>query len=1463
MALSARDIRLIVSASNQASGPLRQIGRDMSALGRKRALQSRQTALDVRRQGLQNKLLKDQAALDKHINGSQAIGRAKALSDAKKSLALAEANLEKIQRRQKYSFPNQQRALQLDRQRLVNSRATLRARERELLADQKLNRERRKEVVRQRQTGPQANLRSNVLTAARAKLAISSLDNQYKKLGNSLSKVNRDYKASTNAMDLNTSKMNALKKEAAAFNHVIGNQIGVIDSRKAALAKANAAVDEAVAKERELRNAQNMTKMRMAQLAEQQRALNKERSAAKWETVAQRGHMVSGIGRQAQLIGGAGAAALGFAANAAAQLSSKATLAATQLGNNVRQVSKESVANFKAITDQMGMFPSAADDMAASLYDLFSTLNINGKQGRNILIQVNKAAVAGALSTQDATAGVLSILSNFKEIPQTAAGVATALNRSFAAVRFGRMTMAEFQKTLSTTAPAAKNAQQSFNNLAGTMAFLTRSLGPAKAAVGYQRLLEVLGGTQMTKGLKERGVSLRDARGHYLQLDQMIGVLIKKFPQLQKGGFFAQNFFKQIGNIQSTSQARRAFVTLVQDVGGYQNILKKTTGDNNEFRKSYDAMSQTAGVKWAKALNQLKSLWLQLGAAAIPAITGMLQPISRLVKWFQNLDDATKKSIGKWLAYGSAITFVGGTILVAIGSIAAMVAVMKLAFGSLTTVSATAIAFAAAGYLIYQNWDTIKPILQGIMDLLGPLAGMLKDFVGTDVGGLTLQLIALAAVFRTVSAASKAMAVTGIGKWLISAYSSFRLAAMGAGTFGEALKSIMPAMGTGGWIALGVGAVALAAILMSDAFRGASDAGSSFTDTEKQVAAAAQLAAANTNAHAAATRGLAAAYHDLLGINIDQRQAVLDVKVAQQSLHQARVAAKADGRITKAERLNLQGLAIGLDRANLRLKDQTKITQTAKQRWIDLKVAATNALKSLPANFARLQRAKALRDDLTARVAQSGRTGGGPQKMLRVEQMQADIAKIDKMLADAHFEQKANEVAKRIGNYVRAAIPKVNDQQVRELQANMQRIGRMMTPKEMKVFLRGQPKAISDAAAMHRKIEGITKRPIKQTVDTKFKPSAAALTVEARALGAAVKHGVMAGASGLGSALAFQIELDMHIALQAGKKAAQAKSPSKLFARELGKPLAQGVEKGFKDQKLGAKLSAEMRKMILKAAGTDLKGLKGKERAKAVADAIKGAFDTAIQTMKSKWQEIHDLNVTNFGTLFDTQNIRDKMDWGVALNISDLRTSLKDQMDRFRKFNSDLAVLRKRGASRSLIEQIRQLGPDAQPQLSALTGATKKELKQYNRMWVQSQRQLNAATNSQFKSMIKHWRAQGRAMAVGLLLGLRDEGPQLERYFRRLFANLLQGAKRTNKSHSPSLVYMQEGRNIVNGLKLGMEQAARGMMVPQPGRGLTRLAPAGGSYHEHTHYHLPASGGGSTLSDLKKLDYHRRHRKLR
>src|SRR4029079_6533300 len=87
------------------------------------------------------------------------------------------------------------------------------------------------------------------------------------------------------------------------------------------------------------------------------------------------------IGRSMALVGAGGTVAFGFAANAAADFNTKVNLAATQTDN----FGKASNVAFNAIIDPLTRFPASADEMSASLYDIYSSTNATIPEGTKLL----------------------------------------------------------------------------------------------------------------------------------------------------------------------------------------------------------------------------------------------------------------------------------------------------------------------------------------------------------------------------------------------------------------------------------------------------------------------------------------------------------------------------------------------------------------------------------------------------------------------------------------------------------------------------------------------------------------------------------------------------------------------------------------------------------------------------------------------------------------------------------------------------------------------------------------------------------------------------------------------------------------------------------------------------------------------------------------------------------------------
>lgn len=504
------------------------------------------------------------------------------------------------------------------------------------------------------------------------------------------------------------------------------------------------------------------------------------------------------LGRSAQLAGGITTAALGFAANAAANLQSQTTLAATQVANNVANVQKVAATDMQGILKQMTQFPAASSDMAKALYDLYSTLNITAKQGLPLLQQVNKAAVAGGLSAQDAGNGLLTILSNFKQIPQTAAGANIAFTRLFAGVRFGRISMQQMTTALAQAAPAARIAGQSLDSMVGSLAFLTRSLGFSKASVGYARLVETLSGPQMQQGLAAMGVHIDTAGGKLKNLQDVIDILVKHFPYLERGGIKASNFFKDIGGLQSTIQARRAFSTLVTNVSGYHNVLGKTIKDNNEFKKSYAALANSLGVQWQVLLNTLKSIAIQIGLTVIPAFVEMSKPIKQAIAWFEALDPKVKDTIGRFAAFGSVALLVGGTIITLVAGLGVAVASIEALGGAASIFVAGAAVYGGLAVLavkIYQNWSDVKDLFKrmgiDIVKVLQDIGKIVQDFISGKWSDMWSHMgDAVKHAWDGIKAALDFLKVS-ITKWFADFLTSFPGAITGALTLAFAKRRIL------------------------------------------------------------------------------------------------------------------------------------------------------------------------------------------------------------------------------------------------------------------------------------------------------------------------------------------------------------------------------------------------------------------------------------------------------------------------------------------------------------------------------------------------------------------------------------------------------------------------------------------------------------------------------------------------
>lgn len=393
------------------------------------------------------------------------------------------------------------------------------------------------------------------------------------------------------------------------------------------------------------------------------------------------------IGRAAQFAGLLVTAGFGMAAGSFANFTNEASLAATQMrdtGASAAQAVQRTGLLTDAITELMMKFPATGEEMSRAAYDIFSSMNIvhdgivDVAAGMRLLEVANKAAVAGGVDLEEATGAMIVTLNNFDPALRN---VNNIMSQMFSIVRFGQMRLDEFAQGMSKIAPIAKTSGVSLAQAGSAFAAASITMKDTQmAATGVYRAIEMFSLPQVQKGMLAWGVKITDAHNRLLPLYDIVGLLIKRFPELATGQKSMVETLMQITKasemtkvgIQGTAQARRVIAALATNYELYGNVLQNVIGNKKEFDEAFLARMQDPGVQWSILMNQMRALIYMIGKEAIPVFLAMGQRISDFIDWFRQLNPTVRKFIIQFGALTGLFLMIGGTLLNITASFAAL-----------------------------------------------------------------------------------------------------------------------------------------------------------------------------------------------------------------------------------------------------------------------------------------------------------------------------------------------------------------------------------------------------------------------------------------------------------------------------------------------------------------------------------------------------------------------------------------------------------------------------------------------------------------------------------------------------------------------------------------------------------------------------------------------------------------------
>lgn len=538
----------------------------------------------------------------------------------------------------------------------------------------------------------------------------------------------------------------AAEASTAAIRRSVGEQVPELDRLITTHKNVSLVQQDAT---RAVKNSQAILKeVHMQEIADLQRTVDAHNQ--KMHTMSSAGQAAMMMGTAFAIAGGlmvagfvdAGKASRDYAQDVAAtftQVGDKATFSADWIIKTGKRVASEYPVEFASIQP--------------ALYDMFSSIEVRSTEVADVIINnVAKAAIAGAVGVETASKSVLQIINAWHMDISDVSSATETLNRvtdiQFALVRDGVGTYEEFSNTIGRSIPSAVNANQTFEEMAGAIAFLTRQgVSGAMTSTALGRTFDLIANSKFEKKMQEIGLTTRDANNEFKPLTQIVSELRERLKGMSSGD--QADFMKQLTlGTGGTTQAMRFLNAAVNDsefslkdlqsladdsgitleelqdrirnAGGLLEYLTSNMYNaSGATQEAYDIMKETPEAKIQGLANEFEIFKIAVGDVVNIAILPFVDALKGFFEWFNLLDPSIQNAI---IAFGIIITvitvvvgvvlLIGGGIAVAVAAMGGMSAAMGILTGVMLPVIAVVLAIIAVIALLIIYWPQIVEAMQ-------------------------------------------------------------------------------------------------------------------------------------------------------------------------------------------------------------------------------------------------------------------------------------------------------------------------------------------------------------------------------------------------------------------------------------------------------------------------------------------------------------------------------------------------------------------------------------------------------------------------------------------------------------------------------------------------------------------------------------------------------------------------------
>lgn len=310
------------------------------------------------------------------------------------------------------------------------------------------------------------------------------------------------------------------------------------------------------------------------------------------------------------------------------------------------------------VLDLAGETAVAPQELAEALY-FASSAGLDAAGAMDAVTSAAKASAAGMGSSQDIVGLVASAVANYGDANIDAARATDILT---AAVREGRADPAELAGALGRILPFAAKLRVSFDEVAGTVAFLSNSFGDTNRAVTAAQglFIKLQSPTEQgRKALEDMGTSAQELQAAIDQ-DGLLGAM----NLLREKGFADSN--EAMTKLFDDIEGRSAALAIMGDESGkLAGILEETADSAGDLRDAFEAAQRAEGFEMKQALVDLQVAAIQAGDVIAPFVAKVASGASSVTESFSQMSSSGQTvvvALAAVLAGAGPVLSIGGKL---------------------------------------------------------------------------------------------------------------------------------------------------------------------------------------------------------------------------------------------------------------------------------------------------------------------------------------------------------------------------------------------------------------------------------------------------------------------------------------------------------------------------------------------------------------------------------------------------------------------------------------------------------------------------------------------------------------------------------------------------------------------------------------------------------------------------------